>query len=425
MHQPVNNLSVTTGNRMRCTGFVLVVCLAMPFCLFAADDWPQWRGQKRDGNVPVAALPESWPDALLSVWRIPVGEGHASPVLANEVIYVFSRVADDEVLRAVRPEDGQVIWREAYPAPYSMNSAARGHGKGPKSTPIVAGNNVMTLGITGVLTCHDTRDGAQRWQIESAEMFRKHSPLYGTAMSPLVGDGKCVAHLGGEGDGALIAVDIATGDVAWRWSGDGPAYTSPVLGTFGGKRQLVTFSQEHIIGIDFATGQLLWKLPFTTPWSQNAVTPLLFDGDLILSGLSQGIFRLRISRQNDAWMTEKVWQNQEIGSYMSTPVRHNNVILVFSDKRKGLYVSLDPKSGKILWQSEGRDGDNAALLHAGDYLMSLNTEGKFLVALQQGTGYRFIRTYDVSESPTWAHPVLFDRKLLIKNKTELLLFRIE
>src|SRR6188768_803603 len=114
-------------------------------------DWPQWRGTTRDGSID-AALPAQWPDALKKRWEIPVGAGHASPVVAGNRVVVIARQADEEIVRALDVASGKEIWRAAYPAPYTVNSAAWSHGPGPKSTPAIAGGRVFTFGIGGVLS---------------------------------------------------------------------------------------------------------------------------------------------------------------------------------------------------------------------------------------------------------------------------------
>src|SRR6187431_510084 len=60
----------------------------------AADtDWSQWRGPRRDGSVD-AALPAQWPEALKKRWEIPVGTGHASPVVSGNRVVVIAREGD-------------------------------------------------------------------------------------------------------------------------------------------------------------------------------------------------------------------------------------------------------------------------------------------------------------------------------------------
>ena len=117
---------------------IAMVLCALTLCLAAvsAQDWPQWRGPSRNGAAPGFTLPAAWPDRPKQVWKVQVGEGHASPIVAGARIFVFARAADKEVASARDAATAKEIWRVAYDAPYTMNSAATSHGKGPKSTPL-------------------------------------------------------------------------------------------------------------------------------------------------------------------------------------------------------------------------------------------------------------------------------------------------
>ncbi|HEY7160599.1 MAG TPA: hypothetical protein VH815_05035, partial [Acidobacteriota bacterium] len=112
-----------------------------------AQDWNQWRGPNRDGSSPSFKQPKTFPEELKKVWSIEVGIGHSSPVVSGEKVFLFSRVADQEVVTAYGRETGKLIWKDAYDAPYTMNPAAINHGKGPKSTPLVANGKLYTFGI--------------------------------------------------------------------------------------------------------------------------------------------------------------------------------------------------------------------------------------------------------------------------------------
>src|SRR5580658_9944302 len=111
------------------------VCLACMIAAAWAEDWPQWRGPNRDGVATGFIEPKAWPEKLQLKWKVEVGEGHSSPVVADGRIYMHTRQGDREVVSCLRPEDGQVIWQEGYTAPYTVNPAAAAHGKGVKSTP--------------------------------------------------------------------------------------------------------------------------------------------------------------------------------------------------------------------------------------------------------------------------------------------------
>ncbi len=76
------------------------------------------------------------------------------------------------------------------------------------------------------------------------------------------------------------------------------------------------------------------------------------------------------------------------------------------------------------WQGEGRQGENAALIRAGERLLSLQAGGRFIVAEIEDHEIKPLKTYTVADSPTWAHPVFFDKKMLIKDKTKLSLWEL-
>jgi len=139
----------------------------------ATAEWPQWRGPNRDGLAAGVAAPSVWPKELKPGWKVTVGIGHASPVVSNGVVYQHARQGEEEVLLALDASTGKELWRAgAIPAPYEMNSAARDHGKGPKSTPTVANGRVYTLGIAGLLSAHDAKTGAS----SGGRIFRSSSP---------------------------------------------------------------------------------------------------------------------------------------------------------------------------------------------------------------------------------------------------------
>ena len=200
-----------------------------------------------------------------------VGPGYATPLLVGERIYMYTRQGEDEVLMALSASSGEVIWRTSYPAPFDMNWATSRHGPGPKSTPAFAEGRLFTLGMSGIVTAFDAKTGRQLWQKPAPPV----EPLYHTAMSPVVDGDIVIFHVGGHDDGALTAFDVETGDIRWSWDGDGPAYGSPMVFVLSGTRQVVTFTQENLVGVSLATGELLWRRPFTTPSTTTSQTPIL------------------------------------------------------------------------------------------------------------------------------------------------------
>lgn len=385
--------------------------------VLAAVDFPQWRGVNRDGVVGVVKLPASWPETLRRKWRISVGEGHASPVAAGGRLFVFARQGENEILRAVDPAGGKVLWTSSHAAPYTVNPAATKHRKGPKSTPVADGGRVITFGISGILSAHDAATGKVLWRKEFGKEYRETSPLYGAAMSPIVEQGLVIAHVGSDDAGALTAFDAGTGVVRWRWTEDGPGYASPVAVSLGGRRQVVTQSVRNIVSVDAKDGRTIWKIPFTTPYAQNSVTPLVLGDKLIISGLSNGTMCVDGAGK-------VVWHNKELGMYMNSPVTVGETIYGFTNRNRGQYFAMSARDGKVLWASEPRKGDNAAILVAGDLLFLLNTDAELIVAKASPAAFQPVKTYTVAESETWAHPLVLAEGIVIKDFESLTLWSV-
>ncbi len=394
------------------------VALVLIAASASAADWPQWRGPARDGRAPLSARSD-FPENLSPAWKVAVGEGHASPVVVGDRVYVFSREGENEVVQALDLATGRSAWRASYAAPYTMNSAATAHGKGPKATPVVAGGRVFTFGISGILSAFDAASGRLAWRKEPGVPFGETSPLYGVAQSPVVEGGSLILHVGGPGKGALTAFDAATGAVRWAWKGDGPAYASPVVATLGGVRQVVTLTESFLVGVSAERGELVWKIPFTTPWVQNAVTPIV-DGDTVFySGLDQPLRAIRVVRGSSGLTTTPRWESSGVAAYMSTPVLEAGRLYGLSHHKKGQLFCLDAATGKTVWLSEGRQGDNAALVAGGGRVFALTTEADLFVLPTKGESFAPTRRYRVASSPTWAHPVVMEGGVLVKDRDSL------
>jgi outer membrane protein assembly factor BamB len=387
-----------------------------------AQDWPQWRGPRRDGHVLGVPVPGSWPAAWKKVWQLEVGEGYSSPVVADGVVYLLSREGEDEVVRGISVASGKVLWEQRYPAPYEVNPAARAHGKGPKSTPVVASGKLVTLGISGILSCWSTKDGKRLWQHRFGDRFPETAPLYGTAMSPIVVGSRVIAHVGGHDRGALAAWDLDTGEKAWEWAGDGPAYTSPILVELHGKAQLITQSQRFCLGVDVASGRVLWQIPFTTQYDVNIVTPVVWRDLVIFSGFRRGTTAYRLKPSGEPWAVEEIWHNREVSMYMNSPVLCKDRLVGLAQEQRGQFFAMDPASGQIFWRSEPRQGENAALVVLGDYVLALTTGSELIAFDPTAENFKPLARWKVADSATWAHPIWTARGLLVKDLQHLTLW---
>jgi len=389
----------------------LITSLALP----AAQDWPQWRGPARTGVIEGFKPPASWPDRPKQIWKVQAGIGHASPIVAAGRVYLFSRTGDQESISARDLMTGKELWRQAYDATYTMNPAATAHGKGPKSTPVHDRGRIFTFGISGVLSAWQAQDGRLLWRKDFKKEFKSTVPDFGVAMSPIVAGDLLILHAGGIGEGAVMALDPASGTTKWAWKGDGPAYSSPIVAEFGGTRQIVTLSQRSVVGLSLADGALLWQLPFTTEYDQNSVTPVVVGDAIVYSGIAKPTTAIRVSRNAGKWQTSEVWQNADVPMYMSSPVAFGGYLYGLTHRNRGQFYCLDVKTGKTMWTTKGREGENAAMLTAGDLVFAMTTEGELVVMRANPNQFEAVKRYTVADSAVWAHPVLIGSGLVVKD----------
>jgi outer membrane protein assembly factor BamB len=387
--------------------------------------WSQWRGARRDGRTDAFRLPSAWPGGIQEVWKVEVGEGHSSPILHRGRIYLASRQGDDEVVLCLDPGTGKTLWRATRATPYEMHEAATGHGKGPRSTVTAGGGKVFALGVAGTLRALDAASGAVAWERDFRKDFAKTSPLYGAAMSPVLEKDLLIAHVGGHDQGALTAFDVETGEARWSWKGDGPGYASPIVADLAGKRQVVTATQTLVVGVDAASGELLWKLPLKTPYDQNSVTPVLWKSRLVLSGLERGIVGIDLALEDGKVVPREAWRTNDVSGYMSTPVVAGDLVFGLSHRKGGQLFALDPSDGKVLWKGEGGFGDNAAIVDLEKVLAVLGVDGELHFIEPSAKGLVILAKHRVSKSPTWAHPLFHGTRIWIKDRTALAALEVE
>ena len=409
--------------RLTAGGVVLVLVMAgvaWPRAV-VAQDWTQWRGPNRDGSVAGFDVPAAWPAGLTEQWSVEVGFGYASPLLIGDRIFMFTRQGDEEVMTALDAGSGETLWRTSYAALFEMNAATRNHGPGPKSTPAYADGRLFTLGISGIVTAFDAQSGRQLWQRPADPI----EPLYHTGQSPYVDGDQMILHVGGHDAGALTAFDVATGEERWSWTGDGPAYGSPIVVELEGVRQVVTFTQTNFVGVAADTGQLLWRRPYTTGSNTTSQTPRLYQGDVIESGRGNGITRFRVVREGNAWTTEDVWHTDEVSLHMTNAVVVDGVMFGLSHLNSGQYFGLDLDTGTVLWTSNPRQAENAAILNVGNTIFALEDDAELIVVPHSRTGFEPLRRYEVADSSTWTLPTIAGNRLFVKDIETLRLWTVD
>jgi outer membrane protein assembly factor BamB len=404
------------------SGFVvLFVVLAMAPAV-GAQEWNQWRGPGRDGFVSEKNAPSAWPEKLERAWRVEIGEGYSSPVVANGRAYVHGRRDPEEIITAINLADGKVVWEQKYQAAFKKNQYAVEMAKGPHATPLIVGNRLYTLGVTGVLNAWDAATGKLLWTKDFSPSIDTSKLFCGTAASPLLVNGRLVVQVGSDiHGGKVLGLDPTTGATQWEWTGLGPGYASPIAIEVERQPQIVALTEGSIIGIDGKNGKELWSAPFPDEWHENISTPLWTGTHLIISGTRQGTHAYTLAQQNGKWQATETWKNPDVAMYMSSPVFGDGLIYAHSSKKKGQFVALDAKTGAVRWVTEGREGEHASLLLTPRHVVIL-TNGADLIVAKRGTpAFTVERRYEVAESSTFSTPVLLGSNILVRDATGLML----
>jgi outer membrane protein assembly factor BamB len=398
--------------------------------LATGQDWPGWRGPDRDGVVKGFTPPAEWPKELKKGLEVQVGEGISTPALVGGQLFVFARQGEEEVTLCIDATTGKEIWRDKLEMKYEPLTEAKPYGKGPFASPLVADGRVYTFGIKSVLSCLDAKTGKLLWREDFKGSFAKPEAEWGSAASPIVVDGAVIVHAGGgrgkmregDGKGAIMALDAATGKLRWRWDGDCAAFASPILATVGGKPQLITQTESLAVGLSPSDGKALWQIEYKTAYQQNSVTPIVFENLVILSGYKMGVSAYKLEGEKPA----RAWQTKDASMYMSTPILKGGKLYGHSDLNSGQYFCLDAKTGEVLWTSDGRQGQHASVVEAGGFVLALNTpdprdkKPATLVVFEAKDGdYVEKARYKAADSPAWAHPVISGKSIYVKDATKL------
>jgi outer membrane protein assembly factor BamB len=385
------------------------------------QDWPQWRGLYRDGIVRGVAPPQTWPKNLKLAWKVQVGEGYSSPVVWGTGVFVHSRDGDNELVSRLNLMNGKAEWKKSYPAAFQKNSYAQKMSRGPFATPVLTVDRLYTFGVTAILSCWNSKTGDLIWRKDFSKQQDTSKLFTGTAMSPLLDSGAVIVHIGDDRGGRVVAFEAATGNERWTWEGDGPGYASPIMVQTGGVKQIVTLTDKSAISLNAANGRLLWSIPLKDEWNENVVTPLVYKDTLILSGVRKGTFAVRLG---SAKAPETVWTNTDVAFYLSSPVLEGDYLYGLSSKKRGQMVCVDARTGKIVWATEGRDANQAAVQLLGDQLLFLTDAGDLIVARKSPQKFEQITRYTVAESATWAQPVILNNQILVKDENHLAAWQV-
>ena len=339
------------------TTALLVNCILLTTAGSAlAQDWPQWRGPNRDAKAVEFKAPGSWPKELTQKWKVIVGEGVATPALVGSKLYIFSRQDGNEVTRCLEAATGKELWQDKYE---SLGATGPASGfSGPRSSPAVAEGKVVTVGVRGVISCLDAATGKKLWRKDEFQSYPRFHP----SSSPLIVNGLCVAQLGGQDNGALVAYDLASGDQKWKWTGEGPGYASPMLMTVSGTKLIIAETDRRIVAVTAADGRLVWETPYAVPGrGYNASTPLVDGQTLIYAGSGRGVKAVKLEKSGDRFEGNELWSNAEKSVQFNTPVLKDGLLYGLSAGNE--FFCINTSNGQTAWSApvtKAAEGDPGA-----------------------------------------------------------------
>lgn len=391
----------------------------------AADTWPQWRGPARDGSFSGPAWPEKLTDkSLVRVWRADdLGPSYSGPVASADTVFTTATVdKKTEVVTAFDRKTGARKWEARWDGSLTVPFFAARNGSWIRSTPALAGDTLYVAGMRDVLVALDAATGAVRWRLDFVKEFGASPPDFGFVCSPLVdGDGVYV-----QAGGGLAKVDRATGKVKWRSLTDGggmmgSAFSSPVLATLGGRKQLLAQARTKMAGVDPADGSVLWTRPIPAFRGMNILTPLPVGADGVFTSSYEGGTRLiRVTDDKAGFDTRDRWATKYEG-YMTSPVVVNgHAYLLGRDRR---LVCFDLAGGKQAWGTDERFGEYWSLVANRDKILGLDNRGRLFLVRANPKEYEPLGDVKVADSESWAHLGAAGDDLFVRDLTGLTVYR--
>lgn len=401
-----------------------------------AADWPQWQGPDRNSMSREQGLLREWaPDGPPLVWKVDgLGGGDSAPSVADGRILGMANRGADEVVWALSESDGRSLWVTRLGPAFEQSGFPQGK-EGPAATPTVDGELLYVMGLAGNVACLKARDGALVWQRSLRDDFSAPLPTWSFRESPLV-DGDRVVVTPGAAGATLVALDKLTGKTIWKSAVPGDpkaAYSSAIAIDLGGQRQYVQFTEKGVVGVAAKDGAFLWRYdaPANT-FGINISTPLHHDGQVFAAsayGMGGGLVKL--TRAADGSV-----QAQEVYFTNKMQNHHGGMILVDGSlyganggNSGGFLLALDFRTGAVHWdqRAEGRKAPKGSVAFADGRLYYRTEDGPMLLIEPSPKAYLERGRFEQpgrSAKPAWAHPVIANGRLYLRDQDLLLAYDI-
>jgi len=404
-------------------------------CLYG-EDWTQWRGPNRDGVVVGKKWPADLKEQSLKLnWHVKLGSSYSGALLDKDTVYVTESVGpkkgvyEFDTVQALDRVTGKVKWKQQWAGTGKWNVTWPGRVNGAwiRSTPALANDKLFVAGMHDRLLCLDAQTGKKLWEIDFPKKFKTPIPGFGCVCSPMV-DGKFVYMQAGA---SFCKIEQASGKIIWRTMKDtgglrGGGFSSPVITTLDGKRQILLQARTELTGIDVNSGAVLWKKQVKSFRGMNILTPLPYENGVYTSTYRYGSFFYSIKKGNESWIADEKWKNgSKSSAYMASPVLYGgHAYLLIQD---GNFACYNLKTGKECWRSEkrfgsGRHGMYMSLVRQGDRILGLDQGGNLHLIKASPKEFQLIDSRKVSEQPTWAHLAVSGDQVAVRELNAIALY---
>jgi outer membrane protein assembly factor BamB len=391
--------------------------------LHAAPDWPQWQGPDRTRLSKETGLLKEWPaGGPRQVWTANgLGTGYGSMAVAGNRVYLQGARGDNSFVIALNRTDGKEVWSKPLgPVETRMRSE---RGTGPRGTPTVDGDRLYVLTENGDLACLKT-DGAIVWQLNILKEFGGPQLQWLISESPLVDGPHLVVTPGGSGAG-IVKLDKMTGKTVWKSKdlSDAAAYSSIIAADVQGVRTYMTFTATAGVGVRASDGKLMFSYPNAANRTANVATPVYSDNKVFFaSAYGTGGGLLNLSLQNGEVAATEAYFTREMKNHHGGMVLVDGYLYGYNDL---ILTCLEFATGKLVWRDRSVGKGSVTYADGHLYIQSENN----LVGLAEATsaGYREKGRFEIPDKGqlSWAHPVISDGRLYVRNQDTLLVYDIK
>jgi len=377
--------------------------------------WPQWRGPHRDGRL--ADTESRWPErigeqVLRQTWKVPLAPSYSGPIVSNSLVFVTeTKDKAREIVRALDRATGKQVWEASWEGALSVPFFAKSNGDWIRSTPALDGDNLYVAGMRDVLVCLDAKTGQTRWKVDFVKELGTPVPSFGFVCSPLV-DGQ---HLYVQAGASCCKLDKNTGKILWRALDDGggmwgSAFSSPLLATVAGRRQLLVQTREKLAGLDPETGTVFWSQAIPAFRGMNILTPTVSGDTIFTSAYGGKSFLFTLKYENGVLSPSETWTNK-VSGYMSSPVVIGGHVYLHLQNQR--FTCIDLATGTSRWTTTPF-GKYWSLVANGDRILALDERGELLLIRANPEKYEQLDSRRISEEPTWAHLAVCGDQIFIR-----------